>query len=262
MKTMDRPNSLRVPLRNSELVMAKTFLVFFLSMGCRLVQAGPNPLPSGAPPLTQPLPPAAAIGSIFDPATNPNLGITVLSGTVAVPVTTLWEVDLGRFGQGAWSAASTVIIQDSPFTDKLHFRIPLNFSASPITGAWDLWVVFGGSPWGANVAYELNNLNPFLTSLAVPEPFALASYSYELVLTDSSHTVVDVLDPTLITGSAADLAGIGLTPNGGFSVVPESGSLALAFGLTIAVFFGLAGRARTSATPTQLRRTTAPRLAA
>jgi hypothetical protein len=67
-------------------------------------------------------------------------------------------------------------------------------------------------------------LNPFADTLPLPEPFPLASYAFELVLTDAAHKVVDVLDPVLITGSASDLAGINLSPNVPSSTVPEAGS--------------------------------------
>jgi hypothetical protein len=217
-------------------------LLFAVLFNGRDALAGPYLLPIGAPPLTGPLPLTPALGTMFDPLNNPGLGIAVLPESVAVPVTTLWEIDLGRLGPGAWTAASTVVLQDTPFVDKLHFRIPLNFNAAPAGGLWDLWVLFGASPWGNNVAFHLNSIDFFHTTPALPEPFALSSYAYDVILTNSSNVVVDVLDPVLIIGSPASLANAGLQPNVPFSTVPESGSLLVPFGLAAAALFGMARR--------------------
>jgi len=180
-------------------------------------EAGPFTIPVGAPPLVAPGPAttAAAIGSLYSPP-------PLAAGGICAPVCTLWEVGVGHLGPGVWAADDPVVIQDTPFRDVLHFRIPLN-NVPPLgpVSAWFLYVEFGANPWGpAPVAFRLSSISPFFTTQPIPEPFPIATWAYSLVLTDASGIVLDVLDPLLITGST-------LPPTVSGTPVPEPASLFL-----------------------------------
>src|SRR5262245_44803860 len=84
----------------------------------RIAQAGPYVAPGGAPPVSSPLPeqamqslmpcfanPASCIGTPFIPP-------PVVNASVPTPVSSLWEMDICRFGQGQWVVNDPAVIQD------------------------------------------------------------------------------------------------------------------------------------------------------
>jgi len=181
-------------------------------------EAGPFTIPGGAPPLVAPLPPtnSSAIGSLYVPPPSGPVG-------VCAPVCTQWEIDVAHLGSGVWVANDPVVIQDSPFPDVLHFRLPLN-SVPPIGAVppWFLYIEFGANPWGSPgpIAFQLSSFAAFLTTRPIPEPFPIGTWAYSVILTDSAGIVLDVLDPVLITGST-------LPATVGSTAVPEPASLLL-----------------------------------
>jgi hypothetical protein len=212
------------PSASTTLTVGLAIALAMLGHGTR-AEAGPFTVPTGAPPLANPLPPVVpAIGSTFTPP-------PLVPEQICVPVCTLWEVGVGRLGPGNWVPDDPVVIQDSPFRDQLHFRVPLNNVPPP--GAlppWSLFISFGANPWGfaAPFAFQMTSLSPFFTTPAIPEPFAIGTWAYTLVLTNSAGVVIDALDPVLVTGST-------LAPTVPGRTVPEPATLALVGGGMIAL---------------------------
>lgn len=171
-------------------------LAVWVSTGTSI--AGPFTVPPNAPPLATPLPPGVpAVGSTFDAP-------MLVNESVAAPVSSVWEVDIGRTGPGAWIVQpDPVVVQDAIGVDHVHFRIALNFT--PPIGAlppWNVYVVMGANPWNfaPPIAFRLSSIDPFFMSPPIPSipNFPSGSYAFNVVLTDSSNTVLDALDPLLI----------------------------------------------------------------
>jgi hypothetical protein len=163
-----------------------------------VAEAGPYVAPPGAPPVASPTPTTPALGSTFTPPPS-------IPSTVATPVSTIWEIDICRFGQGAWVANDPAVIQDGIGRDLLNFRLCLNFV--PSSGA-NVYVVFGANPWGfaPEVSAQVARA-PFTTggssylTIDIPQPQPTGTWGYEVVLTSAAGTVVDVLDPVLVAGT-------------------------------------------------------------
>lgn len=173
-------------------------LAFAVLAYAPVAQAGPYVAPPGAPPVAAPVPATPAIGSQFVPP-------PFVASTVPTPVTTIWEIGICRFGPGAWVADDPAVIQNGIGRDVLRFRLCLNFV--PSSGG-SVYVVFGANPWGfpPEVSVPVGQA-PFALGgssyipIDIPEPPPLGTWAFLVVLTTPGGTVLDVLDPVLVTGT-------------------------------------------------------------